>query len=177
MASFCLLGGRQALAGDSHLEVEAHLDNGPAQSHALDDLGEQLPDAGRAIGLAARDLAEQDVVLDAAGRVVGARLEELHGAPQILGQGLGERLAGLQNPFPHVVLDQPQAVAGGDELEGKLVEQVPVLLRDVVDSLFLHLVEDSLEFRQVVGLDETELLEELVAGGQVVEQLDHDGGE
>ena len=75
------------------------------------------------------------------------------------------------------LVDQSQAVPGGDQLERQREQLaglgfVQAFQADVVDAL-----QDGLELRQVVLVDEAVLREELVARRQAAEQLDHGLGD
>ena len=104
-----------------------------AQPELIQQLGDQLGDPLRRLGLAVGDLAEDHVLLDRDRLVVFGRVEEGDG----VGVGLRQVLAEVAPRRKHLVRelrgDQAEPMAGGDQLEGRRQQQPLVVRRQAVE--------------------------------------------
>src|SRR5579883_1310532 len=85
----------------------------------------------RAVSLPIGELAEEHVLLDRRGGVVAPGLEERDGAGELGRELLGEDLPCLEEPRLEAVVDEIEAVAGLDQLEGQVQEPRAVLRPDI----------------------------------------------
>ena len=92
-------------------------------------------------------------------------------------QAAGEGVAGLEQPGLELGIDQPQAMARLDIGEGERGQAVAVLRRQRGDGSLAQPAQQRPVFRQILGGDEAELLEEGMARRQIGEQLDHGLGD
>ena len=90
-----------------------------SQAEVGQHLADQLADPLGRLGLTVGDLAEQDVVLQARRRGVALGLEERDRVLELGRQLLAEAPARLEHPLLQRLLDQAEAMARRDQLEGQ----------------------------------------------------------
>ena len=144
-----------------------------AQRQRAQHLAQYDRDPPRRVGFAVSDLAEQDVVLQRSGGVVARRIEELDLVVHACRQVAMEDPARFQQPLLHALVENAEAVPGGDQLERQRQELLALFVRERLGAAALEHRENGAEFRQLVRVDEAELLEEFVPGRQVGEHLAH----
>ena len=177
-ATFCRSAHREARAADADLEVQAdphHRGRRPSSSSTS-----RTSAVMRSTAPACPVTILPNRMLSCSGRraVIARRIEEFDRALERLRQLVGEMAPRLDHARLEALVDQSQAVPGGDQLE----RQRQQLARSSASSspfspTSADALEDRLELRQVVLADEAVLREELVARRQAAEQLDHGLGD
>src|SRR5207253_2842406 len=97
------------------------------------------------------------------GGVVGAGVEELDRALELRRQVRGEIAPPLDHARLEALVDEAQAVPGGDQLEGQRDERAALRFVELLEAHLLCTLQDRLELRQVLLPDEAVLREEFVA--------------
>ena len=101
------------------------------------------------------------------------RIEELDLRPRLRREIGPEYPARLEQAILHCVVENVEPVPRGDEFERQREQLGTIGCMQRPRPIGADAPEDRHEFRQVIRADEAELLEELVIGRQIGEQLDH----